>query len=65
MSMTFTDVLRKIVIPVMTLASALGSAYVTYLLAGVGRFDGAACTALLTGGIGYFVYRDAKMLFAK
>lgn len=63
--MTFTDVLRKIVLPIMTLASVVGVGYVTYLLAAAGSWPGAACTALLVVGLSYFLYVDARKILAK
>lgn len=63
--MNLTDVLKKVALPLATLATGLGMTWLTVVLLLGGSLMGAVCTALLAGVSGFFTYRDAKMLLAE
>jgi hypothetical protein len=59
------EVLRKYVLPLMTLGGTGLAGWATYACASQGEWMGAACCALVAAGQGYFVVRDVKKLLAK
>jgi hypothetical protein len=57
--------LRDVVVPLATLTTLVGCLYFTYVLFALGSVGGGISVALLSAGIGYFVYYDARRLLAK
>jgi hypothetical protein len=63
--MSVTNVLRDVVVPAASLATALGCAFMTYKLFALGQIGAGASTLLLTAMVSIFVAHDVKRLFFK
>jgi hypothetical protein len=63
--MSLTDILRYVVLPLLTLASLVGMVYVAILLLGSEKPFAAVPCILLAGVIGFFSYLDARKIYTK
>lgn len=61
--MTFVDVLKNAVLPVLTLATCLGMLYVSWLLFKSSEPFGAIPCLLLALVSGYFSFLDARKIY--
>ena len=63
--MSLVDVLKLVVLPLMTLASLVGMVYVTYLLLGSEQPLASIPCILLAGVLGFFSFLDARKIYTK
>ncbi len=61
--MTFTDVLKNVVLPAMTLATTLAMVYVSWLLIKSPQPFGAVPCVFIALVTGYFNYLDARKIY--